>query len=106
VFSPFALADDETPQSTRSVVHGFTEVFDAIRLDGMYAGLQAANAAMLAQHRLPLFCEPPDARLSLEELETVVATYKERHAVDPAFPPELTILVALELAYPCTTALR
>jgi hypothetical protein len=74
-----------------------------IYLDGVSNGLGYANAALISEHKTPLFCQPGNLKINMENLTDIID-----QTVARANPPlgndvyvEGLILFGLQYTFPC-----
>ena len=70
-------------------------------LDGLFSGLQWANAARRAESGDEWFCLPPKMIMSAEQVHLILDDYIRYHALHGDDGVELTLLLALQDSFPC-----
>jgi hypothetical protein len=70
-------------------------------LDGVYRGLDWANAVLKAEKRDQWFCPPKKMAVTEEQIQSILDRYIETHDLRGSNAIGLTLLLALEKVFPC-----
>jgi hypothetical protein len=74
---------------------------ESLYIAGMVEGLTWANGELAARHSEPLFCQPANLDLTLDQDLSIVDGYIERHPETPEQRLGILVVLALEETFPC-----
>jgi hypothetical protein len=70
-------------------------------LDGVFRGMEWANAVSKQQNGEALFCSPAKMAMTVEQVKSILDNYMDKHPFQAKDSVGLTLLLALEEVFPC-----
>ena len=81
----------------------YFKTFDEAWLDGVYNGLESANAALMTSKQTPLFCSPLKMAMTESQIKSILDRFISAHKdkVGMSDSIDMLLLIALEETFPC-----